>query len=627
MSDNFVHLHVHSEYSMLDGAARLNDLVKSAAQLEMPAIAITDHGNLFGAYSFYETAHKLAKTGKTASLVKPIIGLEAYLTPNTPRGERKRIQFGDGSGDDVSANGAYTHMTMWAQSTQGMQNLFRLASRSSLEGYFYKPRADRELLNEYAEGLIATTGCPSGEVQTYLRLGQYENALKSAAEFRDIFGADNFFVELMDHGLEIENRVRGDLLRLAKDLNLPLVATNDLHYVKQSDSVAHDLLLCVNSGSTVDTEDRFRFDGSGYYLKSAAQMRALFADLPDACDNTLAIAERCNVEFVEGSGTYMAKADIPAGETEESWFNKEVRRGLELRYPDGIPQYALDQVEYETGVIVGKGYQGYFLVVADFINWAKTHGVRVGPGRGSGAASMCAYALRITDLDPVQHRLIFERFLNPERPSMPDFDIDFDDRRRSDVIQYVTQKYGADRVAQIVTYGSIKAKQALKDSARVLGKPYALGEMLTKAYPKAMQGNELDLKKLFDPSDERYGEGNDFRMLVQSDPEAAQVLEAAQGLEGLKRQWGVHAAGVIMSSDPLLDIVPIMKRESDGAIITQFDYHACEALGLVKMDFLGLKNLTILDDALANVKANQGVDVDLEELGRTLDDPQTYELL
>jgi DNA polymerase-3 subunit alpha len=619
VSEEFVHLHCHSEYSMLDGAARLKELVSRTEQLGMSALAVTDHGNMFGAYEFYKAAK--------GSAVKPIIGLEAYLTPKTHRSERKRVQFGDGTGDDVASKGAYTHMTIWAQDAAGMHNLFRLSSKSSLEGFFYKPRADRELLNRYSEGLIATTGCPSGEVQTYLRLGQYKQAVESAAEFRDIFGAENFYVELMDHGLDIETRVRSDLLRLAKDLSLPLVATNDLHYVRAEDAEDHDTLLCVSAGANKDTPNRFKFDGNGYYLKSPLEMRALFRDLPEACDNTLAIAERCGTSFSEGNGTYMPQFPVPAGETESTWFVKEVASGLAKRFHGDVPEYALTQAEYEQDVIIGKGYAGYFLVVADFINWAKRNGIRVGPGRGSGAGSMCAYAMGITDLDPVPHGLIFERFLNPERPSMPDFDVDFDDRRRGEVIRYVTEKYGDDRVCQIVTYGTIKAKQAIKDAGRVLGMPFSLGEKITKAYPAPVQGKDLPLPEVFNSAHERYGEGTEFRDLYESEPEVKLVVDTARGIEGLKRQWGVHAAGVIMSSAPLLDVIPIMKREQDGQIITQFDYPSCEALGLVKMDFLGLRNLTILDDAVKNVKINRDIDLDLDELRRDMTDRAAYELL
>ena len=616
-NDSFVHLHVHSEYSMLDGAARVKDLFAGCAEQGMPAIAVTDHGNTFGAYEFY-------KAGR-ASGVKPIIGTEAYLTPKTHRSERKRVRWGDGGGDDISGGGAFTHLTMWAENTPGMHNLFRLSSLASLEGYFYKPRMDRELLSTYASGLIATTGCPSGEVQTYLRLGKYDEAVASAAEFRDIFGAGNYYVELMDHGLSIETRVRADLLKIARDLRLPLVATNDLHYTTRSDSPAHEVLLCVQTGTTMADAKRFKLEGESYFLKSPAEMRALFAELPEACDNTLAIAERCDVSFTEGNGTFMPRYPSPAGETEDSWFLREVEVGLARRYPGGISPEVRERADFETKVIISMGFAGYFLVVADFINWAKENGIRVGPGRGSGAGSIAAYAMRITDLDPLVHGLLFERFLNPDRVSMPDFDIDFDERRRGEVIRYVTEKYGEDRVSQIVTYGTIKAKQAVKDASRVLGYPFGMGEKLTKAMPPPVMGKDVPLAKIFDAADKRYGEGGEFRALYDSDTEVKTVVDTALGLEGLKRQWGVHAAGVIMSSDPLIDIIPIMRREQDGAIITQFDYPTCESLGLIKMDFLGLRNLTVLDDAVANIRLNRDAELVLEDLA--LDDPATYALL
>ena len=619
MSDQFVHLHNHTEFSMLDGAARVKDLFAGAERMGMPALAITDHGNLYGAYEFYKASKSFG--------IKPIIGLEAYLTPRTHRSERKRVQFGDGTGDDVASKGAYTHMTMWASNQEGMHNLFRLSTRSSLEGFFYKPRADRELLNLYGKGLIATTGCPSGEVQTFLRLGQYKNALDAAAEFRDIFGEGNFYVELMDHGLDIETAIRKDLLQIAKDLNLPLVATNDLHYVHAEDADAHDTLLCVSAGSRKSQTDRFKFNGNGYYLKSPQEMRLLFREHPDACDNTLAIAEKIETHFDEGMGTYMPKYPVPDGETEDSWFHKEVERGLQERYRGNITTEIRERAEFETSIIASMGFTGYFLVVADFINWAKENGIRVGPGRGSGAGSICAYALRITDLCPLQHGLLFERFLNPERVSMPDFDIDFDDRRRAEVIQYVTEKYGSDKVAQIITYGSIKAKAAVKDAARVLDMPFAIGEQISKAMPPDVMGKGVPLADLFNAEHKRYAEGNEFRELYQSSPDVRTVVDTAMGLEGLKRQWGVHAAGVIMSSDPLIDIIPLMKREADGAIITQFDYPGCESLGLIKMDFLGLRNLTVLDDAVRNIKLNRDFDLNLDELVEDMTDKASYELL
>jgi DNA polymerase III subunit alpha len=614
---SFVHLHVHSDYSMLDGAARVADLFSGCEQLGMPAIAITDHGNTFGAYEFY----KVSK----ATGVKPIIGMEAYVTPKTHRSERRRVRWGDGGGDDVSGGGAFTHMTLWAENTAGMHNLFRLSSLASLEGYFYKPRVDRELLSSYARGLIGTTGCPGGEVQTYLRLGRYDDAIASAAEFHDLFGSGNYYVELMDHGITIERRVRDDLLRIARELKLPLVATNDLHYTDRSEAAAHEVLLCVQTGSTMADGNRFKFEGDSYYLKSPAEMRALFAELPEACDNTLAIAERCHVSFTEGNGSYMPRYPCPEAETEDSWFRHEVEAGLRRRYPDGVPGAVRTQADFEISVITSMGFAGYFLVVADFVNWAKEHGIRVGPGRGSGAGSIAAYAMRITDLDPLVHGLIFERFLNPDRVSMPDFDIDFDERRRGEVIRYVTEKYGEGRVSQIVTYGTIKAKQAVKDASRVLGYPFGVGERITKAMPAPVMGKDVPLAKLFDREHSRYGEGGEFRALYEADPDVKTVVDTAKDLEGLKRQWGVHAAGVIMSSAPLIDIIPIMRREQDGAIITQFDYPTCESLGLMKMDFLGLRNLTVLDDAVANIALNRGFTLVLEDL--PLDDAATYALL
>ena len=407
-----------------------------------------------------------------------------------------------------------------------------------------------------------------------------------------------------------------------------MIATNDSHYVLREDAPDHEHLLCVSSGSVMSDPKRFRLDGDGYYIKSAAEMRELWEHkhgLKEACDNTLLIAERCEVTFTEGNGTYMPRFPVPAEETEESWFRREVETGLVHRYPGGVPAASRERAEFEMDVIVQMGFPGYFLVVADFINWAKDNGIRVGPGRGSGAGSMCAYVMRITDLDPLEHGLLFERFLNPERLSMPDFDIDFDERRRSEVIRYVTDKYGEDRVSMIVTYGTIKAKQAVKDASRILGYPFAMGDRITKAMPAAVMGKDIPLKEIFDPEHRRYGEGGEFRTLYDSDNDVKTVVDTAIGLEGLKRQWGVHAAGVIMSSDPLIDIIPLIRRPQDGAIITQFDYPMCEHLGLIKMDFLGLRNLTVLDDAVKNIQLNRGETVVLEDLPLT--DPATYALM
>ncbi|MBD8869232.1 DNA polymerase III subunit alpha [Nocardioides donggukensis] len=625
-SDSFVHLHVHTEYSMLDGAARLGALAERTAELGMPAIAMTDHGNVFGAYEFYSKAK--------AAGVKPIIGIEAYMAPNVSRFERKGVTFYGGGPDDVSNRGAYTHMTLLSETTEGMHNLFRLSTGAWRDGFFKHPRADRELLQQHGRGLIGTTGCPSGEVQVHLRHGQYDAARKVAGDFQDILGRDNYFLELMDHDLDIEKRVRDGLLELGRDLRIPLLATNDSHYVMKEDAKSQEHLLCINSGSTMDIPagdgpgQRFAFNGDSYYIKSPAEMRALWADrygLPEACDNTLLIAERCDVQFTEGNGTFMPRFPCPPGESEDSWLVKEVEKGLRFRYPAGIPDDVRKQADFEVGVITQMGFPGYFLVVADFINWAKDNGIRVGPGRGSGAGSMVAYAMRITDLDPLKHGLIFERFLNPDRVSMPDFDIDFDERRRGEVIRYVTEKYGDDRVSMIVTYGTIKAKQAVKDSSRILAYPFSMGDRITKAMPASVMGKDVPLKEIFDPAHKRYGEGGEFRALYDAEHDVKTVVDTAIGIEGLKRQWGVHAAGVIMSSEPLIDVIPLLKRPSDGAMITQFDYPTCEALGLIKMDFLGLRNLTVLDDAVKNIEANRGESVVLEDLELT--DEATYTLL
>ena len=613
--DSFVHLHVHTEYSMLDGAARVGDLVNEVARQGMPAIAMTDHGNVFGAFDFYKQATKAG--------VKPIIGIEAYVAPES-RHEKKRIQWGDGGEDDVSGGGAYTHMTILAENNVGLSNLFRLSSLASLEGYYYKPRMDRELLSTYADGLIATTGCPGGEIQTRLRMGKYREALRAASDYRDIFGQNNFFLELMDHDIDIENRVKADLMKLGKELKLPLLATNDLHYTFHEDAPAHEALLCVQSGSTLADPKRFKFDNSEFYVKTAAQMRELFKDTPEACDNTLLIAERCNVTLREGENL-LPRFEVPKGETEDSWLRSEATRGLAEKMGNRLTPEHTERLNYELDVMIKMGFPGYFLVVADLVSHAKKVGIRVGPGRGSAAGSLVAYALGITGLDPIEHGLLFERFLNPERISMPDIDLDFDERRRSEMIRYATEKYGEDRVAQIITYGTIKSKQALKDATRVLGYPYVVGEKLTKALPPSVMGKDITLSGVFDKSDSRHGEAGEFRQLYESDVDSKRVVDLARGLEGLKRQWGVHAAGVILSRDPLLDVIPIHRRESDGSIITQFDMGACEATGLLKMDFLGLRNLSVLDDALLNIKENQGIDVVLEDL--PLADQKTFELL
>ena len=604
---------------MLDGAARVEKLAEEVARSGDGAIAMTDHGNVFGAFDFY-------KTMKSAG-VKPIIGIEAYVAPES-RFEKKRVKWAEGGEDDVSGGGAYTHMTLWAENNVGLANLFRLSSLASLEGFYYKPRMDRELLSQYGQGLIATTGCAAGEIQTRIRMGAYNEARAAAANYRDIFGADNYFVEIMDHDIEIERRVKDDLIKLSKELGLPLVATNDLHYTYADDAKHHEALLCIQSGTTLADPKRFKFEGKEYYLKDAATMRRIFKDLEIACDNTLAIAERCNITMRENENL-LPQFAVPEGESENSWLIKEGERGLLEKFgaksmDEIAPQYQA-RLHFELDVMTKMGFAGYFLVVADLVAQAKREGIRVGPGRGSAAGSLVSYSLGITGLDPIKHGLLFERFLNPDRISMPDIDLDFDERRRSEMIRYATNKYGNDRVAQIITYGTIKSKAAIKDAARVLGYPYALGERLTKALPPSIMGKDISLQGVFDKENERFGEAQEFRNIYESDPDSKTIVDMAKGLEGLKRQWSVHAAGVILSREPLIDVIPIHRREADGSIITQFDMGACEATGLLKMDFLGLRNLSVLDDCLENIKSNHAKTIVLESL--ELSDKKTFELL
>ncbi len=614
---------------MLDGAAKINPMVAEAARLGQPALGITDHGYLFGAYEFYAACNKAG--------IKPIIGLEAYVTPGTSRFDRTRVTWGEPwqSEDDVSSRGAYTHLTLIAHSTEGMHNLFRLGTEASLDGQWGKhPRVDRELLERHHKGLTVFTGCPSGAVQTRMRLGQWDEAVQEASELQDIFGADNFYVELMEHGVRIEAKTKKDLPRLARLLDAPMVVTNDSHYVTKEGARTQEALLAINSGSRLDERPsyeeggtRFAFEGEGYYLRSSEDMRREWAEIPEALDATLEIAERSEVHFrTAGEGAnFMPRFPTPPGEDENSWFIKEVQHGLRARFGERVPSRMQERAKFEEKVILDMGFSGYFLVVADFINWAKEQGIRVGPGRGSGAGSMVAYAMGITDLDPIEHGLLFERFLNPERISMPDFDVDFDERRRDEVLEYVRRKYGTDHVAQVVTYGRIKSKQALKDSARIMGRDFKTGDELTKALPPDIMGKSMPLSGIFDQDHDRYAEAQEFRKLYEERPDLHDVVDLARRLEGLTRQWGVHACAVIMSSEPLIDTIPLMQRPQDGAIITQFEYSACEELGLLKMDFLGLRNLTVISDALENIRLNGKEAPTLE--AASLDDPKAYKLL
>ena len=625
-NSSFVHLHNHTEFSMLDGMAKVDLLADEVVRQGMPAVGMTDHGNMFGSNAFYR---RMVDAG-----VKPIIGIEAYMAPES-RFNKKRVLWGtpDQKSDDVSASGAYLHQTMLAENATGLRNLFKLSSLASYEGQLGKwPRMDAELIAEHADGIIATTGCPSGDVQTRLRLGQFDAALEAAAMWQDIYGKENYFLELMDHGLSIERRVRDDLLKIGEILELPPLVTNDCHYVLESQAPAHEAMLCVQTGKTLLDPDRFKFDGTGYYIKSAAQMRETWDSMvPDGCDNTLWIAERVGDYgelWEEHPHDRMPIADVPEGETPTTWLRKEVMRGLEERFPgEDVPQEYIERANYEVDVIDMKGYPSYFLIVAELIKHAREIGIRVGPGRGSAAGSLVAYALTITNIDPMEHGLLFERFLNPERPSAPDIDIDFDDRRRGEMITYAAERWGEDKIAQVITFGTVKTKQAIKDSAKVnFGQPgFQMADRINGALPPAIMAKDIPLSGITDPEHDRYSEAAEVRSLIETDPDVAKIYETARGLEGVVRQAGVHACAVIMASVPLMEHIPMWKRPADGAIITGWDYPACEAIGLLKMDFLGLRNLTVIGDALDNIKKNRGETIDLETLD--IDDPGVYELL
>ena len=625
-NSSFVHLHNHTEFSMLDGMAKVDLLAEEVKRQGMPAVGMTDHGNMFGSNAFYR---RMTEAG-----IKPIIGIEAYMAPES-RFNKKRVLWGtpDQKSDDVSASGAYLHQTMLAENATGLHNLFRLSSLASYEGQLGKwPRMDAELIAEHADGIIATTGCPSGDVQTRLRLGQYDQALEAAAMWQDIYGKDNYFLELMDHGLHIERRVRDDLLRIGQALELPPLVTNDCHYVLESQAPAHEAMLCVQTGKTLLDPDRFKFDGTGYYIKSAEQMRATWDDMvPDGCDNTLWVAERVGDYgelWEEHPHDRMPLATVPEGETPTTWLRKEVHRGLEDRFNGGeVPEEYYKRADYEIDVIDMKGYPSYFLIVAELIKHARSIGIRVGPGRGSAAGSLVAYALTITNIDPIEHGLLFERFLNPERPSAPDIDIDFDDRRRGEMITYAAENWGEDKIAQVITFGTVKTKQAIKDSAKVnFGQPgFQMADRINAALPPAIMAKDIPLAGITDPEHERFSEAAEVRSMIETDPDVAKIYETARGLEGVVRQAGVHACAVIMASVPLMDHIPMWKRPADGALITGWDYPACEAIGLLKMDFLGLRNLTVLGDAIENIKKNRGETIDLDTL--TTDNEAVYELL
>jgi DNA polymerase-3 subunit alpha len=612
---------------MLDGAARIGEVVGAAAGDGQPAIGITDHGNMYGILDFYKECRKQG--------VKPILGTEAYMAHDS-RHERpaRRGRLDDSGGDTGEGRKLYYHLTLLAETNAGYRNLIQLASRAFMEGYFYKPRVDWETLSDHAEGLIATTGCLGGHVLQSLMQGDVEGATAKAARLQDIFGKDNLFVELQDHGIPEQHKTNPQLLDLARRIGAPLLATNDSHYVHRGDAVAHDALLCVQTGSQMSDPDRFKFHGDEHYLKSAAEMRSLFDEVPEACDNTLWVAERADVEIDFGK-PQLPNFPVPEGFASDGDYLRHLTfEGARERWGARLPDDVVERLAYELKVIEDMGFSSYFLIVWDLIAHARRSGIRVGPGRGSAAGCAVAYSLRITDLDPIRYDLLFERFLNPSRISMPDIDMDFDSRFRDEMIRYAAERYGRDHVAQIVTFSTIKARAAVRDAARVLGHPYAVGDRVAKAMPPLIMGRDTPLYACLEPHpkfEDGYKMAAELREMYEADPDTRQVIDVAKGLEGLRRQDGIHAAAVVITKERLTEYLPIQRKPENGVpveeapVVTQYEMHGVEDLGLLKMDFLGLRNLDVISDTVEIIKETRGVELDIDDV--PLDDPTTYELL
>ena len=622
MTKSFVHLHAHTEYSMLDGAAKIVDYLKKVKDLNQPAAAITDHGNLYGAMEFVQKANDLG--------IKPIIGYEAYITPGS-RFDRP----------DRENNKRY-HLTLLAENNIGYQNLVELVSKAYTEGYYYKPRIDYELLDQHHDGLIALSGCLGGELAQHLAPDgsveegntsnerSFEKALDIAKKYQSIFGKENYFIEIHNHGIKQQLDILDDLLEIAELIDAPLVAANDSHYVEENGAEAHDALLCVQTNRTLDDESRFRFDGSGYYVKSAEEMRKLFPEdkYPGACDNTLAISNRVNYEF-NFDNSYLP--DFPIEDqnvSPEELLKIKVYEGGERKYGT-LTSEIIERIDYELDVINSMGFSSYFLIVGDLIEFSKKRNIRTGAGRGSAAGSIVSYCLGITGIEPLEYGLIFERFLNKGRKSLPDIDMDFDERYRNDVIQYAIEKYGQDRVAHIVTFATIKAKQAIRDAARVLGLPFSSGDRVAKLMPPMILGNtatiseclSLDEENTSGYSKEFYSASEELRKQYKNDEEAKQIIDIALGLEGLRRQDGIHAAAIVISPDTITKFLPIQQKGSNAEIVTQYEMHTVEQLGLLKMDFLGLRNLSIVDRTLELI-GSESLDID----NLKLDDEKTFKL-
>ena len=613
----FVHLHVHTDYSLLDGACETSELLDEASRQKMPAVAVTDHGNLFAAANFFNEASKRD--------VKPIIGCEVYVAKGSrhERGEKTNGANGQDRGDAEMGMRGSNHLVLLCESLEGYQNLIKLVSAGFLEGFYYKPRIDYDLLAKHSQGLIALSACLRGAVTEAVVDQKYDQARENAYRLRDVFGKGNFFLEIQDQGLEIEQGVNRELVRLSRETGIPLVATNDCHYLKHSDAHAQEVLLCIQTGKTMSDAHRMKFATDQFYFKSAAEMAQVFGELPDALSRTVDIASRCNVK-IERIANPFPEFKIPEGHTAGSYFEKVVREGFATRVPflerlaqQGALRNPLSEYERrltsEIEMIKKMRYEGYFLIVWDFIHYARAQDVPVGPGRGSAAGSLVSYAMRITDVDPLQYNLLFERFLNPERVSLPDIDIDFCMRRRGEVIEYVTQKYGRENVAQIITFGTMAAKAAIKDVGRAMEVPYAEVDRLAKLIPPTLG---IDLETAL-------AEAPQLKAAVSGDEKLKDLMNVALRLEGLARHASTHAAGVVISPRPLTDVVPVYKTNRDE-ITTQYDMNALERVGLLKMDFLGLTTLTVLQDTVRMIEKNRGVKVDIDNL--TLDDADTYKL-
>ena len=568
----FAHLHVHTEYSLLDGACRIEKLLDTAKALGQSAVAITDHGCMYGVVDFYKAAKKRG--------IKPIIGCEVYVA--------KRTRF-----DKVhELDGENRHLVLLCENETGYRNLAALVSKAWVEGFYNKPRVDLELLQEYHEGLIALSACLAGEIPRALSRGDYPEAKAAALRYREIFGEGNFFLELQDHGLPEQKRINPQIIRLSRETGIPLVCTNDCHYIAPEDSKMHHVLICIQTGRTVEDEGTLEFGSEEFYLKSQEEMAALFPDVPEAIENTGKIADRCNVELEFGK-TKLPAFTTPDGSDNQAFFQKLCREGLVRRYGDGVTQELRDRLEYEMNTIAQMGYVNYYLIVWDFIRYAQSVGIPVGPGRGSGVGSLAAYCVGITNVDPMRYDLLFERFLNPERVSMPDFDIDFSDERRDEMIDYVVDKYGADHVAQIVTFGTMAARGALRDVGRALNIPYNKVDQVAKLVPFSL-GMTLDTA---------MKQSKELRERYQSDPQVKELFDMAQKVEGMPRHASTHAAGVVITDRPVMDYVPLSKN--DDAVVTQYTMTAIEELGLLKMDFLGLRNLSVIDNAQKMIRQKE----------------------